>query len=42
MAVLTSSGDAPGVNAAVRAVVRVGTGEGCEVFGICNGYAGLV
>jgi 6-phosphofructokinase 1 len=30
------------MNAAIRAVVRVGIGEGCEVLGICNGYAGLV
>ena len=42
IAVLTSGGDAPGMNAAVRAVVRVGIGEGCEVFGVYNGYAGLV
>jgi 6-phosphofructokinase 1 len=42
IAVLMSGGDAPGMNAAARAVVRVGIGEGCEVFGVCNGYAGLV
>ena len=42
IAVLTSGGDAPGMNAAVRAVVRVGIGEGCEVFGVSDGYAGLV
>lgn len=42
IAVLTSGGDAPGMNAAVRAVVRVGIDEGCEVFGVYNGYAGLV
>lgn len=42
IAVLTSGGDAPGMNAAVRAAVRVGIAEDCEVFGICNGYAGLV
>jgi 6-phosphofructokinase 1 len=40
--VLTSGGDAPGMNAAVRAVVRAGVAEGCEVFGIARGYAGLI
>jgi 6-phosphofructokinase 1 len=42
IAVLTSGGDAPGMNAAIRAVVRVGTGKGCEVIGVRNGYAGLI
>ncbi|MFA4836651.1 MAG: 6-phosphofructokinase [Dehalococcoidia bacterium] len=42
IAVLTSGGDAPGMNAAVRAVVRTGLGEGWEMFGVRNGYAGLV
>jgi 6-phosphofructokinase 1 len=42
IALLTSGCDAPGMNAAVRAAVRVGIAEGCEVLGICNGYAGLV
>ena len=40
--VLTSGGDAPGMNAAVRAVVRTGIANNMEVFGIYNGYAGLV
>ncbi len=40
--VLTSGGDAPGMNAAVRAVVRVGIYNGLEVFGIRHGYAGLI
>lgn len=42
IAVLTSGGDAPGMNAAVRAVVRKAIHEGMEVFGINYGYAGLV
>ncbi|MDR0847261.1 MAG: 6-phosphofructokinase [Lactobacillales bacterium] len=42
IAVLTSGGDAPGMNAAVRAVVRKGISEGLEVFGINYGFAGLV
>ncbi len=40
--VLTSGGDAPGMNAAVRAVVRTGISEGCEVFAIYEGYQGMV
>ncbi|MDI3297915.1 MAG: 6-phosphofructokinase [Bacillota bacterium] len=40
--VLTSGGDAPGMNAAIRAVVRKGIYEGLEVFGIEHGYAGLI
>jgi len=40
--VLTSGGDAPGMNAAVRAVVRVGLDKGLSVVGIYNGYAGLL
>ncbi|MDR1605889.1 MAG: 6-phosphofructokinase [Streptococcaceae bacterium] len=42
IAVLTSGGDAPGMNAAVRAVVRKAIYEGMEVFGINYGYAGMV
>jgi 6-phosphofructokinase 1 len=42
IAVLTSGGDAPGMNAAIRAVVRTGIGRGWEVFGVCHGYAGLI
>lgn len=41
IAVLTSGGDAPGMNAAIRAVVRTGLDKGWEVFGIQQGYAGL-
>jgi len=39
--VLTSGGDAPGMNAAIRAVVREGLHNGLEVYGIYDGYAGL-
>ncbi|WP_435237293.1 6-phosphofructokinase [Psychromonas sp. PT13] len=39
--VLTSGGDAPGMNAAIRAVVREGLHNGLEVYGIYEGYAGL-
>ena len=40
--VLTSGGDAPGMNAAVRAIVRSGINEGFEVYGILYGYQGLI
>jgi 6-phosphofructokinase 1 len=39
--VLTSGGDAPGMNASVRAVVRSGLSHGLEVYGIYDGFAGL-
>ena len=42
IAVLTSGGDAPGMNAAIRAVVRTGIASGLEVVGIRRGYAGLL
>lgn len=42
IAVLTSGGDAPGMNAAIRAVVRSGNYYGMEVFGVRNGYSGLI
>ena len=42
IAVLTSGGDAPGMNAAIRAVVRTGLDRKWEVFGVRNGYAGLI
>lgn len=42
IAVLTSGGDAPGMNAAIRAVVRAGVANGWEVFGVRNGYQGLI
>ncbi|MEP7292845.1 MAG: 6-phosphofructokinase [Chloroflexota bacterium] len=42
MAVLTSGGDAPGMNAAIRAVTRAGIDGGCEVFGVREGFRGLI
>lgn len=42
IAVLTSGGDAPGMNAAVRAVVRTGIARGYEVYGILHGYNGIL
>ncbi|HAI82923.1 MAG TPA: 6-phosphofructokinase [Chitinophagaceae bacterium] len=40
--VLTSGGDSPGMNAAIRAVVRTSLYEGLDVFGIVRGYSGMV
>ena len=40
--VLTSGGDAPGMNAAIRAVVRTAISFGIECVGIRRGYAGLI
>jgi len=42
VAVLTSGGDAPGMNSAIRAVVRCGISKGWEMFGVKNGYEGLI
>ena len=42
IAVLTSGGDAPGMNAAIRAVVRTGIAQGWEVFGVRQGYEGCI
>ena len=42
IAILTSGGDAPGMNAAIRAVVRTALDQGLEVMGIERGYAGLI
>lgn len=42
IAVLTSGGDAPGMNAAIRSVVRTGLHQGAEVFGVRQGYDGLI
>lgn len=42
IAVLTSGGDAPGMNAAIRAVVRYGLSKDWEVFGVRNGFSGLI
>lgn len=40
--VLTSGGDAPGMNAAIRAVTRIALNNGVEVAGVVNGYRGLL
>jgi 6-phosphofructokinase 1 len=40
--VLTSGGDAPGMNAAIRSVTRCAIDRGWEVFGVRNGYSGLI
>lgn len=42
IAVLTSGGDAPGMNAAIRAVVRTGIARGCDMYGVRLGYEGLI
>ena len=42
IAVLTSGGDAPGMNAAVRAVVRAGIAYDMEVYAVYEGYQGLI
>ncbi|MBQ6621351.1 MAG: 6-phosphofructokinase [Mogibacterium sp.] len=42
IAVLTSGGDAPGMNAAIRAVVRLGLNAGMEVYGVHRGFEGLI
>lgn len=42
IAILTSGGDAPGMNAAIRAATRTAIAQGAEVLGIRRGYAGLI
>lgn len=42
LAVFCSGGDAPGMNACIRAVVRTGIANGCKVFGIRYGYEGMI
>ena len=42
IAILTSGGDAPGMNAAIRAVVRTALHHGIEVMGVQRGYSGLI
>ncbi|MGV7975908.1 MAG: 6-phosphofructokinase [Anaerolineaceae bacterium] len=42
VAVLTSGGDAPGMNAAIRAVVRCGVSKGWQMYGVQHGYKGLI
>ncbi len=41
IAVLTSGGDSPGMNPAIRAVTKTAIRQGARVFGICNGYQGI-
>ncbi|MDF2568880.1 MAG: pfkA2 [Sporomusa sp.] len=42
IAILTGGGDAPGLNAVIRAVVRTALGQGLKVWGIKNGFGGMV
>lgn len=42
IAVMTSGGDAPGINPAIRAVVRAASSHGVEVYGIRQAYSGLL
>ncbi|TCC98665.1 6-phosphofructokinase [Pedobacter hiemivivus] len=42
IAVLTSGGDAPGMNACIRAVIRTGIYNGINMFGVMQGYQGLI
>ncbi|MGB8260933.1 MAG: ATP-dependent 6-phosphofructokinase [Terracidiphilus sp.] len=42
VAVLTSGGDAPGMNAAIRAAVRTGLSQGVNMWGVYQGYSGLI
>ena len=42
IAVMTSGGDSPGMNGATRAVVRMAIAQGCEAYGVFEGYEGLV
>ena len=42
IAVLTSGGDAPGMNAAIRAIVRTSLNNNIEIIGFRNGYEGLI
>ncbi|HEY5524977.1 MAG TPA: 6-phosphofructokinase, partial [Clostridium sp.] len=42
IAILTSGGDAPGMNAAIRAVAKTALDSGLEVMGIKRGYSGLI
>ena len=42
VAVLTSGGDSPGMNAAIRAVVRTAIFKGLECVGVMKGYSGLI
>ncbi len=42
IAIMTSGGDSPGMNPAIRSITRAGLNQGIEIFGIRNGYQGLI
>ena len=42
IAVLTSGGDAPGMNACIRSIVRTSSHFGIDIYGIQYGYQGLI
>ena len=42
IAVMTSGGDSPGMNACIRAVVRTSIYHGLEIYGIKRGYEGMI
>ena len=42
IAVLTSGGDSPGMNAALRAIAKLAAAQGLQVFGTLDGYDGLI
>ena len=42
IAIITSGGDAPGMNAAIRAVTRTALAKGHKVYGVYDGYKGLI
>ncbi|MCH9686720.1 MAG: 6-phosphofructokinase, partial [Deltaproteobacteria bacterium] len=42
LAILTSGGDAPGMNAAIRAIAKVAASQGVPVMGVTDGYTGLI
>lgn len=42
IAVLTSGGDSPGMNACIRSIVRYGISQGVKIYGVARGYSGLV
>ena len=42
IAILTSGGDAPGMNAAIRSAAKYAMSKGIKVYGIRRGYAGMV
>ena len=42
IAILTSGNDCPGMNAAIRAVVRTARHDGDKIWGVCHGFKGLL